>query len=68
LGRKTFQGGRKLGLDITRITDDAHYPPFAHNQFVVASPRHAACRTKMLDSFGEIKRSLKPGGRYFNAA
>lgn len=57
---------RSLGFNIRSVINDAHKLPFADNCFDVVTLRFASRHLQVVDVFSEIRRVLKPGGRFYH--
>ncbi len=57
---------RSLGFHIKSIIHDAHKLPFPDNCFDVVTVQWASRHLQVVDVFSEIRRVLKPGGRFYH--
>ncbi len=57
---------RALGFHIESIINDAHKLPFPDDCFDVVTLQWASRHLRVVDVFSEIKRVLKPGGRFYH--
>ena len=57
---------RSLGFHIKSIINDAHKLPFPDNCFDVVTLQFASRHLQVVDVFSEIRRVLKPGGRFYH--
>jgi demethylmenaquinone methyltransferase/2-methoxy-6-polyprenyl-1,4-benzoquinol methylase len=60
------QMARKNGLQIQSLLGDAHNLPFPDNHFDVVTLQYASRHLKVLQAFSEIRRVLKPGGKFYH--
>lgn len=58
---------RSLGFHIESVINDAHALPFPDNSFDVVSLQWASRHLQVVQVFSEIRRVLKPGGRFFHS-
>lgn len=58
---------RNRGFHIESIISDVHHLPFPDNSFDVVTLQWASRHLKLLDSFSEIIRVLKPGGHFYHS-
>ena len=56
--------GHASGFHIESVIGDAHRLPFPDNSFDVVTLQWASRHLRVVDVFSEIKRVLKPGGRF----
>ena len=61
VGRRSAE---KLGLRIQSVIDDAHTLPYPDNSFDVATLQFASRHLRIRRVAAEIRRVLKPGGRF----
>ena len=57
---------RSAGFHIESIINDAHKLPFHDNCFDVVTLQWASRHLQVVDVFSEIRRVLKPGGRFYH--
>jgi demethylmenaquinone methyltransferase/2-methoxy-6-polyprenyl-1,4-benzoquinol methylase len=57
---------RSLGFDIKSIINDAHELPFPDDCFDVVTLQWSSRHLQVVDAFLEIRRVLKPGGRFYH--
>ena len=57
---------RSSGFHIKSIINDAHKLPFPDNCFDVVTLQWASRHLQVVDVFSEIRRVLKPGGRFYH--
>ncbi len=57
---------RKHGVTIESTVGDAHKLPYPDNSFDVATLQWASRHLQIVDVFSEIRRVLKPGGRFYH--
>lgn len=57
---------RQLGFRIDSTIGDVHKLPFPDNHFDVVALQFASRHLRVMDVFGEIRRVLKPGGRFYH--
>ncbi len=57
---------RSLGFHVESIINDAHKLPFPDDCFDVITLQWASRHLQVLDVFSEIRRVLKPGGRFYH--
>jgi demethylmenaquinone methyltransferase/2-methoxy-6-polyprenyl-1,4-benzoquinol methylase len=57
---------RSLGFHIESIINDAHKLPFPDSHFDVVTLQWASRHLQVVDVFSEIRRVLKPGGRFYH--
>jgi demethylmenaquinone methyltransferase/2-methoxy-6-polyprenyl-1,4-benzoquinol methylase len=57
---------RALGFRIESTIGDAHHLPFPNDSFDVVTLQWASRHLRIVDVFGEIRRVLKPGGRFYH--
>lgn len=55
-----------LGFHIESVIEDAHKLPFPDNSFDVVTLQWATRHLRVVDSFSEIRRVLKQGGRFYH--
>jgi len=55
---------RANGVEIKSVVGDVHRLPFPDNSFDVATLQWASRHLQIVDVFSEIRRVLKPGGRF----
>jgi len=55
---------RENGVEIESVVGDVHKLPFPDNSFDVATLQWASRHLQIVDVFSEIRRVLKPGGRF----
>jgi demethylmenaquinone methyltransferase/2-methoxy-6-polyprenyl-1,4-benzoquinol methylase len=55
-----------LGMKIHSVIDDVHKLPFPDNHFDVVTLQWATRHLRVRQVFGEIRRVLKPGGRFYH--
>ena len=58
------QLARANGMEIESVVGDVHRLPFPDNSFDVATLQWASRHLQIVDVFSEIRRVLKPGGRF----
>ncbi len=57
---------RKHGVAIESTVGDAHKLPYPDNSFDVATLQWASRHLQIVDVFSEVRRVLKPGGRFYH--
>jgi demethylmenaquinone methyltransferase/2-methoxy-6-polyprenyl-1,4-benzoquinol methylase len=57
---------RSLGFRIESTIGDAHHLPFPNDSFDAVTLQWASRHLRIVDVFGEIRRVLKPGGRFYH--
>lgn len=57
---------RSLGFEIESTIGDAHHLPFPDDYFDVVTLQYASRHLRVVDAFTEIRRVLKPGGRFYH--
>jgi len=57
---------RARGLEVTGTIGDAHHLPFADASFDVVTLQFASRHLAIIDVFHEVRRVLRPGGRFFH--
>jgi demethylmenaquinone methyltransferase/2-methoxy-6-polyprenyl-1,4-benzoquinol methylase len=57
---------RTRRLRIESVIGDAHDLPFPDDTFDVATLEYATRHLRVVDAFAEVKRVLKPGGRFYH--
>jgi demethylmenaquinone methyltransferase/2-methoxy-6-polyprenyl-1,4-benzoquinol methylase len=57
---------RSLGFQIGSVINDAHKLPFPDDCFDVVTLQFASRHLQVVDVFSEIRRVLKPGGRFYH--
>ena len=60
------RNARALGFRIRGVIDDAHTLPYADNSFDVATLQFASRHLRIARVASEIRRVLKPGGRFYH--
>lgn len=55
------------GLDIKHINGDAQQLPFADNSFDLVTMQYASRHLRVIETFAEIQRVLKPGGHFYHS-
>ena len=60
------QRAAALGLRIGSVIGDAHRLPFADAHFDLVTLQWATRHLRVADVFSEVRRVLKPGGRFFH--
>lgn len=55
---------RAEGFDIESVIDDVHTLPFPDESFDVVTLQWASRHLRVVDAFSEIRRVLRPGGRF----
>ncbi len=60
------KSARKLGMHIDNTIGDAHTLPFPDNYFDVVTLQYASRHLRIVDVCCEIRRVLKPGGRFYH--
>jgi demethylmenaquinone methyltransferase/2-methoxy-6-polyprenyl-1,4-benzoquinol methylase len=55
-----------FGFEIGSTIGDAHHLPFPDDYFDVVTLQYASRHLRVVDVFTEIKRVLKPGGRFYH--
>ena len=63
VGRRNAQA---LGLRIRSVIDDVHTLPYPDNHFDIATLQFASRHLRVRRVFSEIRRVLKPGGRFYH--
>ncbi len=58
------QRARALGFEIEGVIGDVHALPFPDNHFDIVTLQYASRHLRVDRVFGEIRRVLKPGGRF----
>ena len=58
------KNARSLGLQIRSVIDDVHTLPFPDNHFEIVTLQFASRHLRVRRVFSEIRRVLKPGGRF----
>ena len=58
---------RAQGFHIESIINDAHKLPFPDNHFDIVTLQWASRHLQIVDVFSEIRRVLKPGGKFFHS-
>lgn len=61
------QRARARGMEIESVIDDVHRLPFPDNSFDVVTLQFASRHLKVVKVFSEIRRVLKPGGRFYHS-
>lgn len=57
---------RSNGVEIKSVVGDVHRLPFPDNSFDVATLQWASRHLQIVDVFSEVRRVLKPGGRFYH--
>lgn len=57
---------RALGLAIESVIGDAHDLPFPDDRFDVVTLQFASRHLRIAEVFAEVRRVLKPGGRFYH--
>lgn len=57
---------RSLGFAIESVIGDAHSLPFPDDRFDVATLQFASRHLRVAEVFAEVRRVLKPGGRFYH--
>ncbi|HEV8095966.1 MAG TPA: class I SAM-dependent methyltransferase [Burkholderiales bacterium] len=60
------RNARTLGLQIRSVIDDVHTLPYPDNRFDIATLQFASRHLRVRRVFAEIRRVLKPGGRFYH--
>jgi demethylmenaquinone methyltransferase/2-methoxy-6-polyprenyl-1,4-benzoquinol methylase len=60
------RNARALGLQIRSVIDDVHTLPYPDNHFDLATLQFASRHLRVRRVFSEIRRVLKPGGRFYH--
>ena len=63
VGRRNAEA---LGFDIRSVIDDVHTLPYPDNQFDIVTIQFASRHLRVQRVFSEIRRVLKPGGRFYH--
>ena len=63
VGRRNAEA---LGLRISSVIDDVHTLPYPDNRFDVVTLQFASRHLRVRRVFSEIRRVLKPGGRFYH--
>jgi demethylmenaquinone methyltransferase / 2-methoxy-6-polyprenyl-1,4-benzoquinol methylase len=61
------KNARALGFEIRSIIDDVHTLPFPDNHFDIVTLQFASRHLRVRRVFSEIRRVLKPGGRFHHS-
>lgn len=61
------QRAAELGFQIKSTIGDVHSLPFPDNHFDIVTLQFASRHLKVRQVFGEIRRVLKPGGRFYHS-
>ena len=60
------RNAQALGLQIRSVIDDVHTLPYPDNHFDIATLQFASRHLRVRRVFAEIRRVLKPGGRFYH--
>jgi demethylmenaquinone methyltransferase/2-methoxy-6-polyprenyl-1,4-benzoquinol methylase len=60
------RNAKALGLQIRSVIDDVHTLPYPDNHFDLATLQFASRHLRVRRVFSEIRRVLKPGGRFYH--
>ena len=60
------RNAKTLGLQIRSVIDDVHTLPYPDNHFDLATLQFASRHLRVRRVFAEIRRVLKPGGRFYH--
>jgi len=60
------RNAQALGVQIRSVIDDVHTLPYPDNHFDVATLQFASRHLRVRRVFSEIRRVLKPGGRFYH--
>jgi demethylmenaquinone methyltransferase / 2-methoxy-6-polyprenyl-1,4-benzoquinol methylase len=60
------RNAKALGLQIHSVIDDVHTLPYPDNHFDIATLQFASRHLRVRRVFSEIRRVLKPGGRFYH--
>jgi demethylmenaquinone methyltransferase / 2-methoxy-6-polyprenyl-1,4-benzoquinol methylase len=60
------RNAQALGLQIRSVIDDVHTLPYPDNHFDLATLQFASRHLRVRRVFAEIRRVLKPGGRFYH--
>ena len=60
------RNAKALGLQIRSVIDDVHTLPYPDNHFDIATLQFASRHLRVRRVFSEIRRVLKPGGRFYH--
>ena len=63
VGRRNAEA---LGFQIRSVIDDVHTLPYPDNQFDIVTIQFASRHLRVQRVFSEIRRVLKPGGRFYH--
>lgn len=63
VGRRNAEA---LGFQIRSVIDDVHTLPYPDNQFDIVTLQFASRHLRVQRVFSEIRRVLKPGGRFYH--
>lgn len=61
------QRARAAGFEIESVIDDVHHLPFPDNSFDAVTLQFASRHLRVMQVFQEIRRVLKPGGRFYHS-
>ena len=61
------KNARSLGFQIRSVIDDVHTLPFPDNHFEIVTLQFASRHLRVRRVFSEIRRVLKPGGRFHHS-